>query len=356
MQNPDMCRIAVNVAVVLMAFLVVWMFRFLLQQFKEETILGGLGGAAQRAGHTVACFLSDRPVHNKFFHIVGEWVVTMFLRCLGLVLMYSATTDSLVMPSYPLDPRSATIFKFAQVGVAILILTQALLPLAGALLIGTWLYLFRWGWYVAMDALPILIVAAVYVTAPWQSHKFAITQLNAEQMKWVRRILGLSFFVLGWLKIWNHDLIAGVADNYPAVMQDPLVNFFAIGTDPQYRRECWVVSFGMAEVLSGFLLMIGVFTRVWSLLMVFVMTKLMLIDFGWVEIPHIYLIGALLAVIFSNELTNELSSFEAAQEQARRRGDMLARFALMIVPPVALAVLVIFPLLELLTHANRSGL
>ena len=175
-------------------------------------------------------------------------------------------------------------------------------------------------------------------------------------MKWVRRILGLSFLVLGWLKIWNHDLIAGVADNYPSVMHDPLVNFFAIGTDPQYRRECWVVSFGMAEVLSGFLLMIGVFARVWSLLMVVVMTKLMLLDFGWAEIPHIYLIGALLAVMFSNKLTNELSRFEAAQEEARRRGDMLARFAFMIVPPVALAVLVIFPVLELLTHADRSGL
>ena len=50
------------------------------------------------------------------------------------------------------------------------------------------------------------------------------------------RALALSFFALGWLKIWNHDLIAGVADNYPSVMRDLLVNFFAIGTDPQYRR------------------------------------------------------------------------------------------------------------------------
>jgi uncharacterized membrane protein YphA (DoxX/SURF4 family) len=272
------------------------------------------------------------------------------------VLMYAATTDSLVMPSFPLDPGSATIFKFAQVGVAILILTQTLMPLVGALLLGTWLYLFRWGWYVAMDALPILIVAAVYVSSPWQSHKFTIVQLNAKQMKWVRCFLGLSFFALGWLKIWNHDLIAGVADNYPSVMHDPLVNFFAIGTDPQYRRECWVVSFGMAEVLSGFLLMIGVFTRLWSLLMLFVMTKLMLIDFGWAEIPHIYLIGALLGVIFSNKLTNELSRFEVGQEEARRRGDTLKRLALMIVPPVVLAIMVVFPILELLTHTDRSGL
>jgi uncharacterized membrane protein YphA (DoxX/SURF4 family) len=356
MQNPDMSRIGVNVALVLLAFLVIWMFRFLLQEFAEERILGRFGGATQRVGHSVACFLTDSPVCHKLFHLSGEWAVIMLLRSPGLVLMYSATTDSLVMPSFPLDPGSATIFKFAQVGVAILILTQTLLPLAGALLLGTWLYLFRWGWYVAMDALPLLIVAAIYVSSPWQSYKFTIVQLNAQQMKWVRCLLGLSFFALGWLKIWNHDLIAGVADNYPSVMHDPMVNFFAIGTDPQYRRECWVVSFGMAEVLSGFLLMIGVFTRLWSLLMLFVMTKLMLIDFGWAEIPHIYLIGALLVVIFSNKLTNELSRFEAGQAEAHRRGDMLKRLALMVVPPVVLAILVVFPILELLTHSDRSGL
>jgi uncharacterized membrane protein YphA (DoxX/SURF4 family) len=356
MQNPDMSRIGVNVALVLLAFLVIWMFRFLLQEFAEEHILGRFGGATQRVGHSVACFLTDSPVRHKLFHLSGEWAVIMLLRSPGLVLMYSATTDSLVMPSFPLDPGSATIFKFAQVGVAILILTQTLLPLAGAILLGTWLYLFRWGWYVAMDALPLLIVAAIYVSSPWQSYKFTIVQLNPQQMKWVRCLLGLSFFALGWLKIWNHDLIAGVADNYPSVMHDPMVNFFAIGTDPQYRRECWVVSFGMAEVLSGFLLMIGVFTRLWSLLMLFVMTKLMLIDFGWAEIPHIYLIGALLVVIFSNKLTNELSRFEAGQTEAHRRGDMLKRLALMVVPPVVLAILVVFPILELLTHSDRTGL
>jgi uncharacterized membrane protein YphA (DoxX/SURF4 family) len=355
-QNPDMTRIGVNVALVLLAFLVIWMFRFLLQELVEERILGSFGGTTQRVGHSAACFLTDSPVRQKLFHLAGEWAVIMLLRSPGLVLMYSATTDSLVMPSFPLDPGSATIFKFAQAGVAILILTQTLLPLAGAILLGTWLYLFRWGWYVAMDALPLLIVAAIYISSPWQSYKFTIVQLNAQQMKWVRCLLGLSFFALGWLKIWNHDLIAGVADNYPSVMHDPMVNFFAIGTDPQYRRECWVVSFGMAEVLSGFLLMIGVFTRLWSLLMLIVMTKLMLIDFGWAEIPHIYLIGALLVVIFSNKLTNELSRFEAGQAEAQRRGETLKRLALMILPPVVLAILVVFPMLELLTHSDRSGL
>jgi len=70
-QNPDMSRIGVNVAVVLLAFLVIWMFRFLLQEFAEESILGGFGGAIQRVGHTVACFLTDRPVCDKLFQLGG---------------------------------------------------------------------------------------------------------------------------------------------------------------------------------------------------------------------------------------------------------------------------------------------
>lgn len=355
-QNPDMGRIGINVAVVLMALLVLWMFRFVLQEYAEQSVFGRFGGGTRRAARTLACFVTDRPVRHRSFQRVGEWTVIMLLRSPGLALMYSATTDSLVMPSFPLDPGSATIFKFAQVGIGILIVTQTLLPLAGALLFGTWLYLFRWGWYVAMDALPVLVAASVYASFPWRSHKLTIVQLNAGQMKWIRWILGFSFFALGWLKIWNHDLVAGVGDNYPSVMHDPLVNFFALGTDSHYRRECWVVAFGMAEVFSGFLLMVGVFARLWSLLLALLMTKLMLIDFGWAEIPHIYLIGPLLVMIFSNELTSELSRFDAGPEGACRCGATVTRLIRGVVPPVVLAVLVIFPMLELLTHTDRSGL
>ena len=44
--------------------------------------------------------------------------------------------------------------------LAILILTQTLLPLCGALIVGTWLYLFRWGPLVAIDALPVVTASA----------------------------------------------------------------------------------------------------------------------------------------------------------------------------------------------------
>jgi hypothetical protein len=152
MQNPDMSRIGVNVALVLLAFLVIWMFRFPLQEFVEERILGRFGGATQRVGHSIACFLTDSPVRHKLFHLAGEWAVIMLLRSPGLVLMYSATTDSLVMPSFPLDPGSATIFKFTQAGVAILI---------------------RYRWQAPSSSVPGFTCFAGAGMSPWMRSRFS---------------------------------------------------------------------------------------------------------------------------------------------------------------------------------------
>lgn len=353
--NPNMLHIGILVTVNLAVLMGIWFLRESLDEVVRYKVLSHLRGSFQRVLHNLAAFITDKPVRIGWFHSLGEWSVIMFLRAPALVLMYSATNDSLVMPSYPLEPSSAIYFKFLQVLLALLILTQTLLPLCGALIVGTWLYLFRWGPFVAVDALPVVTVAVVYLTAPWQSHKLAITRLNADQARWVRIILGFGFLVLGWMKVYNHDLTAGVADNYPAVMNDPLVAMFAAGTDPALRRETWVVSFGMAEVMSGFMLMTGIFTRFWCCMMLWVFTKLMLVDFGWDEIPHIYPIGALLAVLTSNELNTEFDLVQKA-ERAMRGVRPLRRFALVAVSAVAIAVVAILPILWGLTFSDRSML
>jgi len=353
--NANMLHIGLLVTGLLAVLMGIWFLRESLDEIVRYKILSRLRGGVQRTLHNLAAFITDKPVRVGWFYSLGEWSVIMFLRAPALVLMYSATNDSLVMPSYPLEPSSAIYFKFLQALLAVLILTQTLLPLCGALIVGTWLYLFRWGPFVAVDALPVVTVAVVYLTAPWQSHKLAITRLNPEQARWVRIILGFGFLVLGWMKVYNHDLTAGVADNYPGVMNDPLVNMFAMGTDPALRRETWVVSFGMAEVLSGFMLMTGIFTRFWACMMLWVFTKLMLVDFGWDEIPHIYPIGALLAVLTSNDLHTE---FDIVQKTERAlRGDQpLRRFALVAVSSVVIAVVAILPILWGLTFSNRAML
>ena len=353
--HPDMFHIGALVTILLAVLLALWFLRESLDRVVRYKVLARLRGRVQRAVHDLAAFLTDKPVRVGWFYSLGEWSVILFLRAPALVLMYSATNDSLVMPSYPLEPSSAFYFKFLQALLAVLILTQALLPLCGALVLGTWLYLFRWGPFVAADALPVVTVAVVYLTAPWQSHKLAITRLNAGQARWVRIILGFGFLVLGWMKIYNHDLTAGVADNYPSIMDDPLVTLFAAGTHPSLRRETWVVSFAMAEVLSGFMLMTGIFTRFWCSMMLWVFTKLMLVDFGWEEIPHIYPIAALLAVLTSNDLGTE---FDLVQKMERRlRADRpLRRMALVTVSSVVIAIAAIFPMLWALTFSDRSML
>src|SRR5258708_14458905 len=232
--HPDMMHIAPICFLVLLAFLILSFFRDDLDVFVQHRVLAGLRGPVQRGLNHLANFLTDEPVRLRWFHAVGEWAVVLFLRSPALVLMYSATNDSLVMPSYPLEPTSATFFKFFQVFLAILILTQTALPLAGALVIATWIYLWRWGWLVAADAIPVVTVAVMYVTAPWQSHKLAITEMSQAQVKWVRLILGFGFFTLGWFKIYNYNLTAGVADTFPSVMYDPMIGFFSIATHPAF--------------------------------------------------------------------------------------------------------------------------
>jgi len=353
--NANMLHIGLLVTGLLAVLMGIWFLRESLDEIVRYKILSRLRGGVQRTLHNLAAFITDKPVRVGWFYSLGEWSVIMFLRAPALVLMYSATNDSLVMPSYPLEPSSAIYFKFLQALLAILILTQTLLPLCGALIVGTWLYLFRWGPFVAVDALPVVTVAVVYLTAPWQSHKLAITRLNPDQARWVRIILGFGFLVLGWMKVYNHDLTAGVADNYPGVMNDPLVNMFAMGTDPALRRETWVVSFGMAEILSGFMLMTGIFTRFWACMMLWVFTKLMLVDFGWDEIPHIYPIGALLAVLTSNDLRTEFDIVQKT-ERSMRGHRPLQRFALVAVSSVVIAVVAILPILWGLTFSDRAML
>lgn len=354
--EPNMLQIATVVFGILAACMSLWFFRERLDVFIEHGVLGRLGGAPKRFLHHLATFVMDKPVRVGWFHYVGEWAVILFMRSPALVLMYAATNDSLVMPSYPLEPSSAIYFKVAQVLLAILMLTQTLLPLTGALVFGTWLYLLRWGWTVAVDALPVLTVAAVYITSPWQSHKLAITDTNAVQQRWLRLLLGFGFAVLGWMKLYNHDLTAGVADNYPGVMNDPMIGLFSLGTDPAFRRENWIVGFGLAEVLSGFMLMMGVFTRFWCVMMLWVFTKLMLIDFGWEEIPHIYPIAALMAIVFSNRISTEFTAIESFERRSLREGMGLRRFLVVVGAAVLISALAIYPMLYFLTFTNRSGM
>jgi uncharacterized membrane protein YphA (DoxX/SURF4 family) len=352
--DPNMVNIAVRICFLMALMLFIWFLRDPLDNFVENRLLRKLRGKPRAWVHLLACFLTDKSVDHPWFKTVGRWIVVLFLRCPALVLMYAATVDSFIMPSYPLDPATASVFKYAQVIIAMGIITQSFLPLGGATIFGTFLYLLAaYDWKIAVDILPILTVAVVYVSSPWISHTFSITDISKNQMRWIRIVLGFGFFALGWMKIYNHDLTAGVADNFPDVMKDPLILMFYAGTDMAFQRENWIIAFALTEVLTGFLIMVGVWNRLWCAMMVYVFTKLMLVDFGWAEIPHLYPIGAFLVVAFSNHLSNEFYRIEELEEYEARQGKTAREILVGAVAAVLIAVVVIFPMLYFLTRVKH---
>jgi hypothetical protein len=87
--------------------------------------------------------------------------------------------------------------------------------------------------------------------------------------------------------------------------------------------------------------------------MLWVFTKLMLVDFGWDEIPHIYPIGAALAVVTSNYLRTEFAPVERV-ERALRAGAHAKRLVLVAAASAAIAFLAVMPMLYFLTFTDRS--
>lgn len=349
--NPNMLSVAGRVAGIMALMLFIWFVRSPLDNFIENKVLRNLKGKPKYWLHLIACFMTDKPVEHPWFTGISKWVVILFLRCPALVLMFAAANNSLVMPSFPLEPSTQFLFQMVQVIMAMGILTQTFLPLGGATIFGTFIFLiFAYDWKATVDVLPVLTVAAVYVSSPWDSWKRPITSISREQMRYVRFLLGVGFFILGWIKIYNYYLTIGVADQFPAIMQDPMIKIFSFGTDPCYYRECWIMAFSMAEVLTGFLLMMGVFSRVWCLIMVYLFSKLMIVDFGWNEIPHLYPIGAFLVVCFSNTLSDEFYRIESREEKYEREGKTFLEIVSSLIAAILIAALVVFPALWFLTR------
>ena len=352
--NPDMLTIGLRGALLMAILLALWLLRQPLNDFVEHRLLRHLPSRPKTLLRLVARFLMDQPVEHPWFKAVGEWVMVFFLRCLALVLIFSANRQALVIPSYPLEPATLPLFQFVQVVLAAGILTQTLLPLCGVMIFGLFLYqLVAFDWIIAVDMLPVLLVAGVYLSLPWDSWKHGMTALNRRQIHWIRLVLGLGFFALGWMKIYNCYLTVGVADNFPAVMDDPLIQLFYLGTNALYQRECWVIAFAMAEIMTGFLLIMGVFCRVWCLLLISMFTKLMVVDFGWAELPHLYFIGIFLVLLCSNHLTDEFAWIEDRTTQPAPEGRQGRRLLIALGSAAIFAFLVINPGLYVLTKNAR---
>ncbi len=108
--------------------------------------------------------------------------------------------------------------------------------------------------------------------------------------------------------------------------------------------------------MTGFLVMVGVWNRLWCIMMVFVFTKLMLVDFGFAEIPHLYPIAAFLVVVFSNHLSNEFFQIDVMEEYQARQGKTGREITVALISAAAISAVVIFPLLIFLTMVEHPNL
>lgn len=354
----NMLNIATRVAFIMACMMTIWFMREPLYAFFDRKIFKFLPQGLRDLIQFGANFAMDKPIKHPWFTTLNQWITILFLRCPALVLMFAAANKSLVMTSYPLEPSTTAFFQFAQVLMALGILTQSFLPFGGATIIGTFIYLcMDYDWKIAVDVLPVLTVAVIYVGAPWDSWKRAITNVNLKQMRWVRLVLGFGFFALGWMKLYNYYLTVGVADNFHDVLHDPMILMFYWGTKTSMLRECWIVAFGMAEVMTGFLLMVGVFSRIWCLMMVYLFSKLMIVNFGWAEIPHLYPIGAFLLVMFSNNLTNEFTKIDdRAAKASKTLKDFIPHAVLSGILGFSLAALAVYPALYLLPFSHPKAM
>jgi hypothetical protein len=148
------------------------------------------------------------------------------------------------MPSYPIQPGHESFFIGVQSLFACLILMELFLPIIGWVLVILCTYLFyAYGWVVAIDGLPILGVGYVYIAMPPISTR-AMLFVRDNQIKVMKVIIGISSFALGVMKLVNHQLPIGVADNAPHIMKDILILPFWIGTNPDFAREFWAYEFG----------------------------------------------------------------------------------------------------------------
>jgi hypothetical protein len=121
------------------------------------------------------------------------------------------------------------------------------------------------------------------------------------------------------------------------------------------------VSFGillqelLGEIVTGFLLMVGVFCRVWCMLMLFMFTKLMVVDFGWAELPHLYFMSIFLVLLFSNRLSGDFAWIEGRTAAAAWDGKMARALLIAVAIALFLSTLVVYPGLYVLTKIPNSS-
>lgn len=233
--------------------------------------------------HYVAWLCTDCRFSGKKAQIFLHASAIVFAKIPAFVMLLGAWSGWILMPSFPVEGIARVIFTVVQIALAVWVLSgKALRPL-GSVLMAIFVYLGVVYGIAAVDVIPVFASAAFYY---WSTG--VVTDLNHRQLEGVRIALGAGFFLLGLVnKIYIAELVIGVADNYPSVIEGSRALI------PTLTREAWALHSGLVEMVFGLAVLFGVFTRVSSVMLTFIFSSLILV-FGWSEVVHIYPIAGFL--------------------------------------------------------------
>lgn len=326
--HPKLFAVTVRGLVVVVVVMAIWSFR---QRLCE---LVGRRGA----------WLFDEPVDAGWFQSGGRFAIALLVRSPALVLLWAAARSAMLVASQPIKPELAAILVPFQVVLAVLILTQTALPLCGAVLMGSWLYVATNGWTIAADAAPLLAVAAIYAFAPWRSHELGPPEVTRPASRIFRVAVGVSLVAGGFRDLFAYEQTVGLVERAPTLLDDPLVGLLMMGHSEGFARETWVAAVGAAQMMGGILIGSGVFTRLVALVAIAVLARLMLLDPSWARVLPLC---AMLALITRDRPGSELGADEP-DRSVKQRAITWGSLA-------ALAATAVLPALYLISTLDRRG-
>lgn len=256
-----------------------------LSEIFDPTLIGLLFFSAAAIG--IAVFIDRRIEQWKPYQQVRDWLMNrrdasgLVIRIgTGMTLLLSFQANSLLQPDLTYDPTGIAWLGWVQFGLFLLLLFPRTVPLAGAGVIGLWVFgAFTNGTFYMLDYL-IFLGIGVYLMV-YQSKDERIAGLRLPALYFT---MGFSLMWLGFEKLVYPQWGLYILEENPVLTMGFPADFFLTGA-------------AFVEISLGFLLIVGLLTRPLGVVVTLVFFSTTLV-FGQTEvIGHTILHAALIVFL-----------------------------------------------------------
>jgi len=194
--------------------------------------------------HPPSSTLRHRPAGGRrWFERIGEWAVILFLRCPGRAdvrggqfLAGDADLSAGRTDEGPVPVRFGRARHRDRHAARASALRRAIFAIFGYIV-------FAYDWKLAVDVLPVLSVAIVYVTCPWNSHVRSDHPTEPPPVRLVAPGPRLQLFRARLMKNLQPRRRDRRRPDFPTVTEDLFIKLFYCATDPQLKTGCWLMAF-----------------------------------------------------------------------------------------------------------------